>query len=360
MSELNSTFNSVAIAYNGDITAKSEDNITTENFTAGCMAEDTLLNLVVTTMSDNGLDQPIVTTKGTAVNFTRVTKFNSESSVRVDNNQSFSNLPIINITKDKFRDDQNGTLSIDLRYNINKNLSETINPIQIIFHKVDVNSTNSYSLSNGKDEVNPYIPRGNQNLGNRVRNFYFAQVAPDKVKYPRVYFKKTDTLRTPMQIEIFCGNGVNNQYCIDTNLTSHIKVESSPRAELGWFLSIDHNLSVDGKVTALIPNNINPNVVQIRTASLPTMPIRFKNGRNGTVRTRFTNPNGTKKYRIDIYADPQLKYYGGEIKPTLPRGVGDYTVEGTENNSSTWTGVGKTGNLLEMKANSNLAHKMDW
>ncbi len=362
MSEINSTFNSVAISYSGDITAKSEDNITTKNFVSGYMAEDTLLNLVVTTMSDNGLDQPIVTTKGTPIYFTRVTRFNSETSVIVDRNQTFSNLPKINITKDKFKNDQNGTVGVDLRFNIDKNLSQTINPIQITFHKIDINSTNSYSLSNGKDESNPYIPKGNQNLGNSVRNFYFAQVAPDKIRFPRIYFKNENTLRTPMQIEIFCGNGVTNQYCIDTNITNHIKLESSPRAELGWFLSIDHNATVDGKVTTVVPNDPNPNVLQIKTTKVPTFPIIFVNGRNGTVTTRFTDPHGIKKYRVDIYPEPPLRFNNDNKppKPSIPKGNPDYTVEGTENNSSTWTGVGDTGNILEMKANSNSAHKMDW
>ncbi len=363
MSEINSTFNSVAIAYQGSITAKSEDNLTTKNFIGGYMAEDTILNLVVTTMSDNGLDQPIITTKGTPIYFTKVIKFNNEGNVTVDRNQTFSNLSEINISKDKFKDDKNGTVILDLRYNINKNLSETINPIQIVFHKIDVNSTNSYSLSNGRDDSNPYIPKSSKNLANRVRNFYFAQVAPDNSKYPRIYFKNEDTLRTPMQIEIFCGNGVTHQYCIDTNISNHTKIESSPRAELGWFLSIDHNATVDGTVVAIIPNDPNPNVIQIRTTQIPTFPIRFVNGRNGTITTRFTDPHGVnKKYRLDIFPDPPLKFSSGDtlLKPNIPEGNPDYTVEGTENNASTWTGVGETGNVLEMKANTNSAHRMDW
>ncbi len=357
MSEINSTFNSVAISYQGDIVAKSQDDTTTTNFTSSCMAEDVLLDLVVTTMSDGGIDKPITTTKGTAVEFTRVIKFNNEVGVIVDRNQTFANLPTINITKDKFKDDNNGTVFIDIRYNVNKSLSETINPIQITFHKADVNSTNSYSLA---EKIDNFIPKGLQNLGNSIRNFYFAQVAPDKNRYPRVYFKNGDTIRTPMQIEIFCGSGVDTQYCTDTNLTNHIKEESSPRAEIGWFLSIDHNATVDGAVTALIPKSSIPNVLQFKTASLPTFPILFTNGRNGTVTTKFTNPHGTQKYRVDIYPDPPLKYYGGKSKSTIPKGFPDFQVEGTENNASTWTGVGETGNLLEMKANTNSAHKMDW
>ena len=63
----------------------------------------------------------------------------------------------------------------NIRYNVNKSLSETINPIQITFHKADVNSTNSYSSA---EKIDNFIPKGLQNLGNSIRNFYFAQVVP--------------------------------------------------------------------------------------------------------------------------------------------------------------------------------------
>jgi len=361
MSEINSTFNNVAIAYSGEISAKSEDNKTTKNFISSYMAQDTLLDLKVTTLSDNGENQPIKTTKGTPLEFTRVIKFNDDLISIVDKNQTFANLPVINITKDKFKDENNGTLKVDIRYNINKNLSETINPIKITFRKIDANSTDSYSLSYGKDETNPFIPKGYQDLGNEIRNFYFAQVAPDKAKFPKIYFGKRDSIRTPMQIEIFCGGNISRDYCYDTNVMNHTKLESSPRAELGWYISIDHNATVDGGVTLLVPNSPNPNVLQFTTTSTPTFPIGFENGRNGTVTTRFTQPTGDKKYRVDIYPDIPLRYNNPTVsKPLIPEGIPDFTVEGTDNNSSTWTGIGKTGRVLELKSNKESAHKINW
>ncbi|NOZ89673.1 MAG: hypothetical protein GXO60_00145 [Epsilonproteobacteria bacterium] len=362
MSEINSTFNSVAIAYQGEITAKSEDNMTTKNFVGGYMAQDTLFDLDVTTLSDSGTNQPVTTTKGTPVEFVRVIKFNNDMSVIVDRNSTFANIPTINIPKDKFENDKNGTVELDIRYNINKNLSETINPVQITFHKIDTNSTDSYSISNGRDETNPYIPKGYQNLGDTVRNFYFAQVAPDKSKFPRVHFVQTDKVRTPMQVEIFCGENATLQFCHDTNLMSHTKIESSPRAETGWYISIDHNATVDGAVNLLVPDDINPNVLQFSTVTTPTFPILFENGRNGTIITKFPDPTGTKRYRVDIFPEPPLKFYDGNkpVKLGISKGNPDYTVEGTENNDSTWTGIGKTGRVLEMKSNSESTHKMDW
>ncbi len=354
MSEINSTFNSVAIALRGDITAKSQDGNITTNFRDGCFSKDTLLNVGVTTLSDNGVNQSIKTVKGSDINFTRVVRFNSETNVTISRSSRFNLLPNINISKDRFKN--NAKAHLDIRYNIDKNLAETINPIQITFRKIDTNSTEANSTANLLDENNPYIPKGTQDLNNTVRNFYFAKVSPDKVRFPRIYFKNGDTIRTPLQIEIFCGGSVDSKYCKDTNLLNHTSIASSPRVENGWYLSIDHNATVDGGVNNLIPNSSTPNILTFS----PTMPIRFTNGRNGVIMTRFTNPHGTQKYRVDIYADPQLQYYGGKPKSNIPKGVNHYFVMGTENNSSTWTGVGKTGHLLDIKPNSNSAHKMDW
>ncbi len=354
MSEINSTFNSVAVALQGDITAMSRDGNITTNFTDGCFSKDTLLNVGVTTLSDTGIDQSIKTTKGSDINFTRVTRFNSETNVTIDRNSKFNLLPNINISKDKFK--TNAKAHLDIRYNIDKNLAETINPIQITFRKIDTNSTEANSTANLLDELNPYIPKGSESLNNTVRNFYFAMVSPDKIKFPRLYFKNGDTIRTPLQIEIFCGGSVNSKYCQDTNLSNHTSIASSPRVESGWYLSIDHNATVDGGVNNLVPNSSTPNILTF----FPTMPIRFTNGRNGVIMTRFTNPHGTQKYRVDIYADPQLRYYGGNPIPNVPQGVNHYFVMGTENNASTWTGVGKTGNILYIKPNRDSAHKLDW
>ncbi len=354
MSEINSTFNSVAIAIQGDVTAISQDGDITTNFTDGCFSKDTLFNIGVTTLSDNGVNQSIRTTKGSDINFTRVTRFNGEANVTINRNSRFNLLPNINISKDRFK--ANAKAHLDIRYNVDKNLAETINPIQITFRRIDTNSTEANSTANLLDEVNPYIPKGSEDLNNTIRNFYFAKVSPDKVKFPRLYFKNGDTIRTPLQIEIFCGGSVDSKYCQDTNLLNHTSIVSSPRVENGWYLSIDHNATVDGGVNNLIPNSLTPNILVFT----PAMPIRFTNGRNGVVMTRFTNPHGTQKYRVDIYADPQLRYYGGKTKSNIPQGINHYFVMGTENNSSTWTGVGKTGNLLDIKPNTNSARKMDW
>jgi hypothetical protein len=249
---------------------------------------------------------------------------------------------------------------------VGKHLSEPINPIQIKFNTIDVNSSDAYSLSHGKDESNPHTPTGTQELGS-TRNLYASQVAPDKIVCPTVRFSEEDRVRTPLQVEIYCGGGVNYQHCEDTNLTKHISVNNSPRAETGWFLSSDHNSSVDGKVEKLIPDGANPNVLEfttINTTKNHPFPIVCENGRSGTLTTKFTDLTVDTEYRVDIYTSTPLKFYSGKPKPNIPLGVPHYIVQGVPKSDATssvdWIGKGKTGHVLDIDSRGSTNSKMEW
>ena len=354
MSDLNSTFNSVALSFRGDILAKNRDGLTTKNFTCGCFGENILLDLNITTLSESGENQPLKTVKGSPIKFTKLVDFNYDSNFTVDKNESLTPLSITAVPKEKFKDENNGTLHIDIRYNISKSLSEPTNPIQLKIHNADINSSNSYSISEGRDSTNPYIPIGTQNLGNVIKNFYCARVSPDKRNFPKIDFNRVDFVRTPMQVEIFCGITVPLSYCVDTNLTSHTLKSSSPRAQQGWFISIDHNESVDGNITNLVPDDPNPNIVTFSTLNSPTFPITFKNGKNGAIITKFSTPTGDRSYMIFIHPSPQLKF-----SDKTTDGIDYYIVSGSDRNSS-WTGVGSTGRTLEIKSNNRPSNKLDW
>jgi hypothetical protein len=165
-------------------------------------------------------------------------------------------------------------------------------------------------------------------------------------------------------VEIYCGGGVNYQHCEDTNLTKHIRLDSSPRAEVGWFLSYDHNSSVDGVIEELKQNPEPPKVLEFRTISPQTFPIRCENGRNGTVTTKFIDLTVDTEYRVDIYPSTPLKFYSGKPKPNIPLGVPHYTVKGvpkpTPDPDGDWIGKGKTGNVLDIDSRGSVNYKMDW
>ncbi len=350
MSELNATENNLSLQFVGDIVAQNEKNGTTTNFTAGCMAKDLTLLPDATVETEDGIlgsvggptsikTVPQSTGVRANVAVVRRVEFNGDS-----NDTSFATIADIasplNIAKAKFLDENNGTLHIDLRHNIQKHPSLPINPVQTTLSGVNVNSAQAWSKANGELQ---FVPSGVRDLNNTVRNFYFAQVAPDLVLYPRVNFAKVKVVRTPLNVDIFCN--ASESYCNKTNIFNNTSVESSPRKQQGWYLSVNHDGANDGRVTALTPTS---NSVTIA----PATPIEFTNGRNGVVMTTFSNCS-VPKVNVTIKSTAGLSY---NPQGNLPY----YSVECTENNASDWAGVGKAGNLLETKPDVVQRGRVDW
>ncbi|RUM69547.1 MAG: hypothetical protein DSZ07_04395 [Sulfurovum sp.] len=345
MSEMNSSANNIAISYQGNVIAKNEDNQTTQNFTTGYFAQNVALDLNATTLSDRGIDKALRTSDGaTIVNFARTIEFNSDGNITIESNPRLNNLPLINIDANKFTNEHNGTANIDIRYNIDKNISKTINPIQITFHRFKADSISSNSVSHGQENP-PYIPNGDLNLGDTIRNFYFAKVTPDRFNYPRVNMNVSTIIRTPLSIDIFCD--LNSSYCTKTGVINNTILSGTTREQIGWYLSTNHNEDIDGNVTQLIANptggivTLTPNPTLLSPLSLP-------HGHNGIESAKFNNCNN-QQVEVTIVTDPVLAYQPNS-----------YILNCTNNNSSQWTGVGQTGNILEVKPKVNRSEKMNW
>jgi hypothetical protein len=353
MSDMNSTDNNVSLEFEGTITAQSKNNIPSTNFTKSCVATDVLFVPDVSVLVDDGL----VVYSGTPsrirtatyknkkredVNITRMARFNDE----VPSSSHF--LSMLNFDKgveilsEKFLDEKNGTLFLDLRYNIQKNLSLPINPVQVTLHGLKVEASMAWSEAERRVKGDSFIPVGKQDLANVERNFYFAQVAPDKIHYPRVNLAKNRMIRTPLNVDIFCN--AEEAYCKKTRILANTKVESSPRKQDGWYLSVKHDALFDGMVTDLVPT---PSIV-----TTTTPPISLTSGRNGMVTTKFIGTHASKSV-VSIKTSPALTFYPNG---TLPF----YVVEGTEKNASDWTGIGKAGNVLQNQSNVEIEGKMDW
>jgi len=349
MSPITKDYHKVAVQFEGDITAQNANGDRTSNFTAGCAGENVSLLLDASTISEDGINKSLHTTKGTSVYITRMIRFNNEPFISAKYDDKLSSISnSIHITADKFLDENNGSTTLDIRYNINKNLSETINPIEIDFHKFIAESSYSYSIANDKvnSVSNQHIPKGLYTINNSTKNFYFTKVVSDLDSYPRVQFPKEKSIRTPLNVDIFCDK--SNSYCQDRKVFDNSN--NTPRSQLGWYLSINHNKNRDGNITQLTPN---PNIVSIS----PNLPIGLENGRNGLVFINFNSCSGTnQKSTITITPELALRYDSNIANSGLPH----YTVSCTTVTPGTWTGVGQTGNIVEVIPNSKKSGKMDW
>ena len=342
MMELNATNNNVAIQFDGNITAQSEDNITTTNFTAGCVATNLLLDLNATTVSVDGVDKNITTSDNiTPVNFSRVIRFNNETNTsKFDVNRTLRRIgKILPIDSSRFLNENNGSMSLDMRYNLNKNIKQPINPVEVTFNSIDVNSPDANSSAY---QITNHIPKGSSTFPDNVKNFYFARVVSDLNNYPRVNMHISPLVRTPLNVDIYCGTSLDN-YCIDRKVIANSNISGTVREQNGYYVSFKHNGELDGNVTGLTDN---PNMVTISPD--PNNDISLDNGSNGTVNEVFINCNNPSS-TITIQTDPVLAFEPSE-----------YTVNCTDANASQWTGIGKTGNVLEVHPKVNNSRKMDW
>ena len=349
MMELNATNDNVAIAFEGNITAQTEDNMTTTNFTAGCVATNLLLDLNATTVSDEGTNHDIHTVDNIIpVNFSRVIRFNGETNTaNFDVNNTIRRINnVLPISSNRFLNDRNGSMSLDMRYNLNKTISQPINPVEVRFHSIDVNSSDANSSAY---QIDNHVPSGTKEFLNNRRNFYFARVVSDLNNYPRVNMQVSPMVRTPLNVDIYCDTTTIANYCRDRDVLNHTSLSGTTREQNGWYLSTDHNGTVDGNVTALIPNfntiMLIPNPTPIK---VDNDDITLNHGHTGTPNGTFnncTNPTIT----VTISTDPVLAF-----NPS------NYTLNCTDVNASQWTGIGKSGNILEITPKVDKSGKMDW
>ena len=351
MSELNSTYSDVAVQFLGEVVAQNRNNQTTKNFTNGCVAKNVLLDLSATTLSVEGTNQQIHTIAGTDVNFSRHITYNPNSINPTNSiNRFLVNLNgSIVITPDKFLDENNGTVELDMRYNLNKHLREPINPVQVTFNSIEVSSAEANSISH--DNVNVvsdiHTPSGFKTFPNNVKNFYFARVVSDFDNYPRVNMNVSPIVRTPLNVDIYCKTNIAN-YCENRGVIANSNLTATTREAYGWYLSAEHNATVDGNVINLMAN---PPIVTITPDSDPSPTINeitLPNGRNGMVIERFQNCSSTSS-TITITTSPALAFEPSQ-----------YVVYCTDVKSSQWTGVGRTGNVLEVKPKINPLRKIEW
>ncbi|CAA6818527.1 MAG: Unknown protein [uncultured Sulfurovum sp.] len=348
MSPLNQNYYQTGMQFKGEIVAQGKNNVSTSNFSHSCMAKDLLLTPLASLKSEDGLitaPKTILTApiegnhSREEVNIIRMERFNNEDYNLSNYNTLAYVTDELNITADKFLDGKNGSVELDLRYNIQKHLTQPINPINIKFDNIHVKSDTAYSETNKSTQ---HVPKGEKNFNGIERNFYFTQVASDLLNYPRIYFKKSKVVRTPLNVDIFCN--APKAYCQETGILNNTVIESSPRKQQGWYLSVNHDQSSDGEVTSLTPN---PNVVNISP-----IPVKFSSGRNGVVLTSFNNCT-IPSTKISIGTDPVLDYHPQGMPPY-------YVVNCTNQDDSQWTGIGESGNIIKSKAGVHSVGKMDW
>jgi len=354
MSRMSLSNHDTALQFSGTITAQNKNNAPTTNFTQGCMATDTRLfvNANMLTEDGNGSTQIQTSSNPThpraVVPIQQIAQFNNEPLVNSDLIEVANMDMPLNILRDKFLDANSGVLTLDLKYNIKKHLSLTINPIQLTIQNVTVSSDRASSTAKNLVDPNPYIPAGVQEFHDVARNFYFSRVSSDKESYPKIIFDDNPVIRTPLNVDIFCDTTI--AYCDETGVREHTDLTGLFNLQDGWYISTDHNTATDGMIREL-----NPNRVQVTVT--PNRDINLTKGRNGLITNTF-NACNSKNDTVMVEIVPDEAQLYSPLVTT--NGHPSYTVSCSDQNSSQLSGIGQSGNVIDNKLNKRNDSKMEW
>lgn len=353
MTDVNLSDHNISIQLLGSIKAQTKNANTTTNFTQSCAAQTVQLRTNTNTITDNGLDIfPIQTSENPRhpkedVTISRMARFNNEplTATNFDKIINISSSPL-SIANTRFIDEQNGTVNLDLRYNIDKHLSLTINPVQILFKNLVADSP--LASSNAERLINPnFIPKGSQEINN-TRNFYFTRVASDKINYPIIFFGNNSFVRTPINVEIFCTEEID--FCKKMGIHDNTAKGALSKVYDGWYPSINHNKQLDGNVTALTHTGVDVTVN-------PNNNLDFTDGRRSDIVNTFDACTDTgKTIKVEMIPEPVLLYDANSSNEGKPY----YTIGCYNKNAGDLSGIGQTGNIIDGNRSIEQSTKMDW
>ncbi|MBD3793376.1 MAG: LamG domain-containing protein, partial [Campylobacterales bacterium] len=355
MGDLNLSLD-MGVEIGGDVIAQGKNHKRLYNFVEGCAAEAVNIDLQYLITSDQNLTDStvynkILTRNGTPMDFNYVYAFNgnaynaSDLYERLDNN--------ITIPSSAFVKSQEGNSSVSILYNITKDLNEPMNPVKVIFRDLNASSVDATSYSNGSDN---FIPYGGADTGQLDRNgtgtrfFYYSKVAP----YQENYGDVTGTsLNTPIYVAIYCGD-MNQSWCSTMINTNGL---SESFAQSGWYTAHLHDSSTDGSISQLSVGDPSDSVTD--AASLPN----FHDGRAGRIEDITTATNhGSLPWRVTVTIDQMSPWLYHHI--INDEGKPFWRVNFKGNSNGVITGVGETGHITEIDANTNYSNskggKIDW
>jgi hypothetical protein len=185
-----------------NITAKNKENKTTENYNKECYAKDIDINL-----SHNSVD----------VDVNKILYKYKDASGNMHGILSVDKDNDVNITysKDNFTTDNNGSTSVDIYLNFDRNVSSPVNPFEFEITSIDVNDTDA---------------NGSLDLNKKVK-YYYGSLMLDDILAVKNDFNKTYSF-----------------VVYDDNDSDTLKPDSKESA-YDWYENIYHR-KIDGNVSS--------------------------------------------------------------------------------------------------------------
>ena len=297
MSDLN-TSTAMAVQLDSIIKALGEKGKVLSNFTTSCIEDDISLPLGLnfSFLSDEGesnrteytIPKTIknsISKERTKIIPQQIVQFNTkinQANESTINSNTVTPLSDLNISRE-FLDENNGTMSVSILYNIERFFNEPSNPIKVNFVSLDLNVSKFEAKREGENK----IPKASGEI-NKTKVFYFARVASYLEHYPET---NKNSINTPLFVEVYCRtNDITQDWCRETmQLDEHNITENGLKTSNGWYLATEHDSTTEGVVS-----NLESNTTKITTNYIEV------NGDMNEIKTSHVADKITEKVTAEI------------------------------------------------------------
>jgi hypothetical protein len=296
------------------------------NFVDGCYAQDLNMTLNYTyLLGDTSTQLRYDLFDSSVPNFTRDNDFLGDDS-------------IVTQPAAAFVPDQNGSVTMDLGFNMDRTYSDPINPQLLAMHKFDI-ALASAPAQIHCEGVSNHQPKGSLTLDQNV-SFVYGRAKPNRFCYDDI---AENNVTTPVSITVFCD--LNITQCTDRGLDTLFSgpIAEAQSNEAYWYFAQNHGAQ-DGVVAlqatggTVTPSSVTP-LLGIDTSITVTNTGDTPN----VVRVNFAGATS-----------PWLIY--NKDADVVPAPF--YCVRFIGNGN--WTGTGKTGHVVGNDVHKKKSHRTEW
>jgi hypothetical protein len=335
LASTNPTHNSVEQAMvatlSMNIVAQSEGNGTTSNYNSQCYAQD-MNEFKIGYMIDNATASNA--NPGVLTNI--LYRWYDDSSAINEEEGAAALAETLDMTAPTaaiFNTDHNGTATIAVQLNFDRDNQHPVNPFTLSI--TDVNLTDSNSII------------GSSTAMNQDAHYLYARAKSTKYIYDNI---TANVANTPIKVEVYCDQWPASANCPGVDVING--TTNDPR----WYISTSHDSpNGDGNIYPFI----DADLFVARIA--PAEAIINANGIANDV--TVTNLSDELPYTVEVTLDdnaPTVTSSWLVFNPNDPTlfPIPFYEVRFIGN--ATWSGVGKTGNVVGTDANTQTTKRMDW
>ena len=295
-----------------NITAKTINNTITQNYNSACYAKNSDVNISFSNINISPTNA-----------LTKLLYF--ETNTSTEGNSSINNIiSLNNLPNTIFSTDTNGTGSIQLKINFDRNKSKAVNPFDLNVTDINVTDAND---TKGMKTLTSFI-------GNSVRFFYGRVHAPD-------YSAENNTTISDAKIYY-------EVYCKDCGKSQYPSLGKESVDGVYWYINTAQDNSKDGNISGF-PNFLNTTPSGLLTITQNSI----SNGiENYTI--TYTGSSYPYKEKIDINTSSWLIYNPYNQNTAVDSFYVDYSGVGG------WAGIGKTGHTIDLNISTRRSKRIEW